>query len=168
MKFLQKLLTLLLVVLPGLLTVSAAAAANCEAPAHREFDFWIGNWEVRTPAGVIAGNNRIKAEYNGCVVHERYETATGYRGESLNVYDAGRKRWHQTWVDNKGGLLLLEGGVRGGSMVLEGRAIAVDGKLTRHRISWRPRDDGTVTQLWESSEDEGQWSVVFYGIYRRK
>ena len=44
----------------------------------------------------------------------------GFSGESLNVYDPARKVWHQTWVDNSGTLLLIEGGVRGKDMVLEG------------------------------------------------
>ena len=31
-------------VCPGVLAASA-----CEAPAHRAFDFWLGEWQVRTP-----------------------------------------------------------------------------------------------------------------------
>ena len=86
---------------------AASATAPCSTPAHREFDFWLGEWEVRAPDGKLAGINRIEREYDGCVLHERYTTERGYRGESLNVYDAARGVWHQTWVDNTGVLLLL-------------------------------------------------------------
>ncbi len=146
----------------------AIAASPCEAPAHRAFDFWLGEWQVHTPDGKLAGTNRISSEYNGCVLHERYDTGRGYSGESLNIYDAGRKVWHQTWVDTSGALLLLEGGLRSGSMVLEGQTTEVDGKVTKHRITWTPGANGSVRQLWESTDDKGQWSTAFDGLYTRK
>ena len=78
-------------------------------PEHRQFDFWLGDWQVTRRDGVLAGINRIALEYGGCVIHERYATGKGYSGESLNVYDATRKVWHQTRVDSNGLLLTLEG-----------------------------------------------------------
>jgi hypothetical protein len=144
-----------------------AAAPRCEAAAHRQFDFWIGTWNVFKPDGALAGRNRIEKRYDGCVLHEQYETPGGYKGESLNTYDAGRKLWHQTWVDNGGTLLLLEGSLREGSMVLEGATTATDGKITRHRITWTPNRDGSVRQHWQSTDAAGQWNTVFDGKYVR-
>jgi hypothetical protein len=146
----------------------ALAVAACEAPEHRAFDFWLGEWQVRTPDGKLAGVNRIAREYGGCVLHERYDTGRGYSGESLNIYDAGGKMWHQTWVDTSGTLLLLEGGLRGGSMVLEGKTVGTDSQTTKHRITWTPAADGSVRQLWESTDAKGQWSIAFDGQYTRK
>jgi len=77
-------------------TAIAFAAPPCDAPQFREFDFWIGDWQVFKPDGTVAGTNRIEQEYGGCVLHEHYQTAKGYSGESLNTYDLGRKRWHPT------------------------------------------------------------------------
>jgi hypothetical protein len=150
------------------LTAASALAGPCDSPEHRQFDFWLGSWNVHTPNGKLAGVNRIEREYDGCVLHERYSTERGYQGESLNSYDPGRKVWHQTWVDNQGTLLLLEGGMRSGSMVLEGQSTAADGQLTRHRISWTPNADGSVRQHWESTDAKGQWSTAFDGRYTRK
>jgi hypothetical protein len=147
---------------------SAGAAGACDASEHRQFDFWLGEWNVRTPDGKLAGVNSIKSEYGGCVLHERYSTSRGYSGESLNAYDAGRKVWHQTWVDTDGALLLLEGGLRGSSMVLEGQAVGPKGEITKHRITWTPNADGTVRQHWESSDSKGAWSTAFDGAYQRK
>jgi len=146
----------------------AMAAPACEATAHRAFDFWLGEWQVRTPDGKLAGVNRISREYDGCVLHEHYDTDRGYSGESLNMYDAGRKTWHQTWVDTSGTLLVLEGGVRNGSMILEGQTVGADAQITKHRITWTPNADGSVRQLWESTDAKGQWSIAFDGQYRRK
>lgn len=154
--------------LTGIAASGAMGASRCEASEHRAFDFWLGEWQVRTPDGKLAGVNRISSEYNGCVLHERYDTSRGYSGESLNTYDAGRKVWHQTWVDTSGTLLLLEGGMRNGSMVLEGQSTGTDSRVTKHRIIWTPNANGSVRQLWESTDDKGQWSIAFDGTYTRK
>ncbi len=150
------------------LMAGPALGGPCDAPAHRAFDFWIGEWQVRTPDGKVAGTNRIEREYDGCVLHERYSTGRGYSGESLNAYDPGRKVWHQTWVDSTGTLLLLEGGVREGRMVLEGQTTGADAVVTRHRITWTPNADGTVRQFWESTDAKGAWTTAFDGTYARK
>lgn len=152
------------------LTTSAAAAppAPCASPEHRQFDFWLGDWQVHKPDGGFAGFNRISSEYRGCVLHERYATGRGYSGESLNVYDAARKVWHQTWVDDTGLLLTLEGRWDGKSMVLEGVAPGADGTMAKQRITWTPNTDGSVRQLWETADAKGAWTVAFDGKYTKK
>lgn len=144
------------------------AATACEGAEHRAFDFWLGEWNVHVAGGKLAGTNSIKREIGGCVLHERYDTGRGYSGESFNIYDAPRKLWHQTWVDSSGLLLVLEGGLREGRMVLEGQTTGSDGKPTRHRISWTPQADGSVRQLWESTTPTGEWTVAFDGRYTRR
>jgi len=142
--------------------------AACEDAAHRQFDFWIGEWEVSTPDGKRVGTNRIDREYGGCVLHERYTTLRGYSGESLNMFDAGRQLWHQTWIDSDGTLLLLEGRFAGGRMTLEGQTTSAPGKVKKHRISWTRNADGSVRQFWESTDTSGAWITAFDGRYTRK
>lgn len=158
----------LLAVLCGMASTPAQAQAACRDPAYRQFDFWLGEWEVFKPDGTLAGTNRIEQEYGGCVLHERYATPKGYSGESLNTYDAARKVWHQTWVDNAGLLLLLEGRLVDGRMVLEGAGQGPDGTAVKHRITWTPNPDGSVRQFWESTGPSGKWTVAFDGLYKRK
>ena len=154
--------------LAGTVVLPLAQAAPCEAPEHRQFDFWLGDWEVRTPDGTLRGTNRIERGYDGCVIHERYASVRTFRGESLNAYDPARKRWHQTWVDNSGTLLLLEGGMSEGRMVLEGQTLGDGGRVIRHRITWTPAADGSVRQLWQSTGAKGDWKTTFDGRYSRK
>jgi hypothetical protein len=151
-----------------LLSALAARAAGCDSTDYRAFDFWLGEWNVYGAQGKLAGTNSVTSEYDGCVIHERYRNPRGYRGESLNTFDMGRKLWHQTWVDNSGLLLVLEGGLQDGKMVLEGRTIGKDGMPTRHRITWTPNADGSVRQLWESADGAGAWTISFDGKYVRK
>jgi hypothetical protein len=146
------------------------APEPCASLEHRQFDFWLGDWEVRE-SGKVAGTNRISRILGGCALREEWTGAGGGTGTSLNVYDPARRRWHQTWADDKGLVLLLEGEWRGGKMVLEGELPASTGggsgsRTTRQRISWTPQGGGRVRQLWESSADSGKtWQVVFDGIY---
>ena len=74
----------------------------------------------------------------------------------------------QTWVDTSGTLLLLEGNLRGKSMVLEGQTTNTSGEITRHRISWTPNADGSVRQHWESADSSGKWATAFDGRYTKK
>jgi len=143
----------------------------CAPAEHRQFDFWLGDWEVRNPAGTIVGHNRIESAHDGCVLIEHWTSVAGVTGTSVNIYDRDRRQWHQTWVDSGGGLLMLAGGTRGAAMVLVGDAFDADAptKSARQRITWTPLADGRVRQLWESSSDRGAtWSVVFDGLYARK
>ena len=146
----------------------AHAAAPCSEAEHRQFDFWVGEWQVHRKDGSVAGINRIDRDFGGCVVHEHYLTGRGYSGESFNIYDSSRKVWHQTWVDSSGLLLMLEGHLVGSNMVLEGKNRQPDGSEIKQRITWSPNPDGTVRQLWESTDPKGQWVVAFDGLYSKK
>jgi hypothetical protein len=147
---------------------SAVVNAACDSPEHRAFDFWLGDWDVKTPDGKVAGTNSITKHYNDCVLREQYNTPNGFSGESFNTYDVGRKVWHQTWVDNANSLLLLEGGIRDGNMVLEGETTGAEAKITKHRITFTPNEDGSVRQFWQSTNAKGEWKTAFDGIYTRK
>lgn len=141
----------------------------CESiPEASRFDFWVGEWEVRNPDGDLVGRNTVRRILGGCVLHESWTGTDGSTGESLNIYDARAGAWHQTWVDNSGLLLELNGELAGDAMVLRGELPAPDGGASLQRITWTPADDGSVRQLWERSTDgAASWSTVFDGIYRR-
>ena len=155
-------------VLCGLLVLATALArADCQDPEYDQFDFWIGHWQV-TANGKIAGTNRISQDLNNCVIREHYHTASGYEGVSLNIYDASRQVWHQSWVDNGGLLLQLEGSLQGQEMILQGPGLSKAGEKRLHRITWTPNIDGSVRQHWQVSADGGQsWKSLFDGRYEK-
>ncbi|GIW53296.1 MAG: hypothetical protein KatS3mg081_2651 [Gemmatimonadales bacterium] len=140
----------------------------CAGPQYRQFDFWIGEWRVEAN-GRFAGTNVIEPALDGCVIRERWTGAQGMRGTSLNIYDSRRNKWHQTWVDSRGTLLLLEGVWDGSKMVLRGTSLGAEGSPELHEISWEPLAPDRVRQLWRISRDSGAtWRVVFDGLYRRQ
>ncbi|MBK6489651.1 MAG: hypothetical protein IPF98_22980 [Gemmatimonadetes bacterium] len=160
-----------LLVLPaGALCAQGTQPAGCRTPSHRAFDFWLGEWEVRTPQGAVAGTSRITSILDGCVIHEAWSGTGGSVGESFNIFDATAKRWHQTWVDNQGMLAQFDGArAPDGAMVMEGPARGPAGEPARSRMSFTPLTDGRVRQLWELSIDGGTtWRTTFDGYYTRR
>ena len=156
---------------PSLSSAQAKAPKACQEDSYRQFDFWIGAWDVLLPDGSKAGENRIESIASGCALQESWKGRGGFSGSSLNSYDSSDRNWHQTWVDSTGGRLELAGGLEAGAMVLS--ATAPDPqkpnvKVTQ-RISWSVNGDGSVRQFWQSSEDGGKtWATVFDGRYVRK
>lgn len=144
-----------------------AAAASCTDAAHRAFDFWLGDWDVfdgtgPTPVARV-GVTRI---LGGCAVHEDYRDTTGHRGRSLSIYDASRGVWHQTWVTNRGELLVIEGQFHDGLMELTGADRTQDGKERRVRGTWQAVDGG-VREVAARSTDGGQsWTPWFDLLFK--
>lgn len=154
--------------------VSAAGAGaqpspDCRAAEHRQFDFWLGAWDV-TANGKPAGTNRIEADLDGCVLVERWTSTRGSRGMSLNFYDRDTKAWYQTWIDDDGQPLRLKGGLVDGRMRMESEP-APDGAggPSTQRVTWSVEPDGSVRQWWQASRDGGAtWTTVFDGRYVKR
>jgi hypothetical protein len=150
-----------------------ARAARCTEPERRQFDFWIGDWDVLDPEGRTVGHNRITSLFDGCAIREEWEGASGHRGTSLNAWSPETGSWSQTWVDSSGLVLRIEGGLRPEGMVMEGSAVLPGSETsvpTRQRITWSPMDGDAdrIRQHWEVSEDGSSWETVFDGHYRRR
>lgn len=151
-----------------LLALPAAAGAqtihDCSEEPFRRFDFWVGTWDVYNRRGALAGTNTISKVFADCALLEEWTSSSPHRGSSYNFYDPSTERWYQTWVDNGGNPLRLEGGLDAeGSMVLQ----SAPGSMPLHRITWTPLDGGAVRQHWEISTDGGAtWSTSFDGRYQ--
>jgi hypothetical protein len=149
-------------------TVTPRLPASCAAPEFRQFDFFAGDWvtyDVTDPSKVVA-RNRVTVVLGGCAVREVYEQTDGLVGESLSIYDASLRRWHQSWVTNRGSLLLLNGGLEGERMVLTGPDRAADGTPSLLRGIWW-KDGAAVREKAERSADGGRtWMPVFDIVFR--
>jgi hypothetical protein len=162
--------TLAAMVLPMSLTVAAAASAAepCAATEFRQFDFWAGQWDVKDAQGKDAGRNVITIEERGCVLVERWHSASGGTGMSINYYDPRATSWTQHWV-GLGLILTMTGGLRDGAMIMQGPLQYVaDRRVTLLRGTWTKLEDGRVRQRFEESADEGRtWTEWFDGYYSR-
>lgn len=142
---------------------------SCASPEHRQFDFWIGTWDVVTPEGKAAGTNSIELVLDGCVLLEHWTGQGGGAGKSFSMYVAAEKQWSQTWVDQGGNRIVLTGGLRDGKMVLANAWRSPDGKSMASDLTWTPLPDGRVRQVWRQSSDGGAtWTTTFDGFYTRR
>jgi hypothetical protein len=142
----------------------------CNTQHYRDFDFWLGQWDV-TPAGLPAATAKssITSVQGGCAVLEEYQTQSGFSGMSINFYDSTTEMWHQSWMGNGGGAVHLQGNLTDGAMVLSDADLMVSEKSgTINRVTWSLLDDGRVRQHWEISSDKGgTWTTSFDGYYKR-
>ncbi|MFT3789733.1 MAG: hypothetical protein QM741_01380 [Rudaea sp.] len=164
---------LLLCVVCGLFAARADAAESakfCTDAEYRKFDFWIGDWdtfdEPVTPASKSVARNHVDAVLDGCAIHEDYDQFDGHHGRSFTIYDAARKVWHQSWVTNRGELLVLEGTRSANRITLEGDEAGAKGRR-RVRVFWEPQG-GDVRETATVSADGGKtWRPLFDILFRR-
>jgi hypothetical protein len=145
----------------ALLGLSQQPTSSAPEDPYRQFDFWVGSWRCETQDGKAAGTNVITLECGDKVLHENWTGTGGGVGKSLNIYDAKQKTWHQTWVDQSGTLLQLDGNLdTDGNMVLRGTRPGKDGVTVKHQIKWSPQGE-QVRQTWTYSTDDGEtWTTA--------
>jgi ketosteroid isomerase-like protein len=154
-------IVVLLFVVPSL-----AKNANCTSPDHKQFDFWVGDWEVFEADGTTkAADVRVEKILGGCVLHEIYGDTTGLHGESFSAYDTQRKIWHQTWVTNLGQLLLIDGAAKDGALEFDGALDRANPASRVHAI-WKPIADGVRETAVTSTDDGRTWKQWFDLIFR--
>jgi hypothetical protein len=150
-------------------STEAQTAERCTAAEWRQFDFWLGDWEVRNGEGDVLGSNEITRVARGCGLLENWRGIDGGRGLSLNTYEDSGRTWTQRWVGD-GATLWLKGGLEANAMVLTGTDKRNSPKgAVLDRITWTPLPDGRVLQQWDISPDGGRlWLVAFKGYYQRR
>lgn len=155
------------------LTPGYGQQAPCTAPAYRQFDFWVGEWEVFDATGdTIVGHSQIKNILNGCVIEENWTGGGGnYEGKSFNTYNPVDSTWNQVWVDTGGSTLNFKGKYADHVMLMKGETVnrRAGGKILFEMSYTHDPEAGTVRQVWKTSNDEGgSWNTVFDGVYRKK
>jgi hypothetical protein len=150
---------------------AAATSPQCAAAEFRQLDFWIGDWdtvETETPAGPSIARARVEPIAQGCALHELYEQGDGLIGDSILSYDPVRKQWQQTWVTNRGSLMVLWGNFKDGVLILEGESHLRDGSTVMQRISWQLQDNG-VREWAVLSKDGGKtWTAAFDVLFVKR
>ncbi len=116
--------------------------------------------------GKQIATDRVTKEFGGCVVWERWFGGRGSRGAGYSGYVAARKLWVQTFMDDRGTVLVFEGGPGAGGFVIEGPSYSKTGAQERNRVVFRTLPQGVVEEYWTVSGDGGKTStVVFDGFF---
>ncbi len=148
--------------------IAARVQAPIAAEKFREFDFWVGEWDVFNPAGVKVGSNVITSAENGRVLIENWTNTGGGTGMSINYFDPETRKWKQTWVDQTA-VTHYAGEFADGVMRFEGTHAATTGGLTKMIMEFTPNEDRSVRQYIRQSTDGGEtWTVYFDGKYVKR
>jgi hypothetical protein len=142
----------------------APGSPRCAAPEYHQLDFWIGDWdtfETDTHGGPFIARARVDPIAEGCAIHELYEQTDGLIGDSILSYDPVRRQWQQTWVTNRGSLMVLWGSFSDGALVLEGEAHLRDGTSVMQRITWKAQDKGVRESAVLSKDGGKTWAPAF-------
>jgi len=158
---------------PDASAATAAAApqappARCAEGHFRDFDFWLGTWDVFNLANEqLAGRNVISPRERGCLLQENWTGQGGGTGMSINYYTPNTGQWRQVWVAN-GYNIDIKGGLNdAGAMVLEGEIYYFNqtGGIPFRGV-WTPMPDGWVRQTFHQYNAETeQWDLWFDGKY---
>jgi len=163
-------LTLLCTSCLALPALAQTPSYSCEDTAgHRQFDFWIGRWEVTDASGEQRyGENSISSRDKGCLLLEEWTSSRGGTGSSINYFNPEDGLWHQHWVDSGSTIIHTAGGLVDSAMVMEGSIYYLaNGQSAAFRGSWSPLEDGRVRQFFEQRDENGAWQPWFEGYYRK-
>jgi len=142
--------------------------APCRSPEYRQFDFWVGDWDVHAPNGPSVGHNVVTLEQDGCLIVEHWTASSGGQtGTSFNYYDVRDKKWHQLYLDNSGNagaFPAMAGNLVDGKMVL----LTDEKQMPVSRWTWYVLVPGKVRQMAEQSNDgQKTWSIVWDSVYEK-
>jgi hypothetical protein len=137
-------------------------------PEYRQFDFWVGEWDVVATQGHDpAGSSSIQLILDQCVLLENW--TGGLTGKSFNHYDTTTKKWIQDWVDSQSNSVHFEGALENGVMSFHADNVNPDGTHSRRHLQFFKLDDDHVRQFSQQSTDGGQtWNVEYDLTYNRK
>jgi hypothetical protein len=141
---------------------------SCQSSQYRQFDFFVGDWDAYSmdaPSKSVA-RNHVSITLDGCVIREDYQQNDGLHGESFSLYDAAHNQWHQSWVTNRGDLLLLDGHLANGKMSFQGQHRTASGKPEIIRVTWAPAGRNVRETALHSLDNGKTWQPVFDILFK--
>lgn len=170
----QKILLFLFLILTS--GKSFCQSKPCSDRIFRQFDFWVGEWDVYGKNGKLGGHSKVTVVLDSCVILEEWESTSAqqgmvYKGKSFNTYNVATKQWQQTWVDNTGNTTEFLRGIGSDGKIIyyADKVTGGDNKVFMRRLTFTKITNDKVKQLGERSNDNGStWTVEYDLEYRRR
>lgn len=136
-------------------------------PVCSAFDFLVGNWVVKDRLGRVIATDSVSKSGN-CTLVEKWRDVGATEGLAVITYRSARKVWHRDALLRSRFILAFEGQMSGGSMIMTAKQYSDSGAVKLHRITWTPKIDGSVEEVWQTSIDAGKsWQIRFDDILTR-
>jgi len=144
----------------------------CMADAHaREFDFWVGEWDVYvTGTNQLAGHSLIQMVSGGCAILENWDSPSS-TGKSINFIDPNTNKWKQSWSGSyaNGNQEFINGEYRDSAMHFDFETKDSQGNKVAGHFIFYNQGPNQVRQFSESSPDGGKtWTTNYDFTYVRK
>jgi tetratricopeptide (TPR) repeat protein len=137
----------------------------------REFDFWIGEWDVYvTGTKNYAGHSLIQMISGGCAILENWDSPNS-SGKSINFIDPVTNKWKQSWAGSyaNGIQEFVNGEYKDSSMHFEYETKDAQRKKIIGRFIFYNQGPNQVRQFNETSADNGKtWTTNYDFTYIRK
>ena len=140
------------------------------SPEFRQFDFWIGEWDVvSNGSNQPAGKSSVQLLLGDCVIFENWTGALGVNGKSFNIYNTAEKKWRQTWVDDRSTFTEYTGEFKDDRLEYLAESVGANNQIQKLRMTFFKQSADRVRQLGEVSTDGGKtWSTQYDLIYNRR
>jgi hypothetical protein len=138
----------------------------CVQPEQRQFDFWVGEWDV-SPTGspVIVAESSITLADEDCVVIENWRPFRNGSAHSISMYDAQTRHWRQFYAGAAVPLATYTGNLDSEGVL----RFDVDNSAPRTRMNYQRIDANTIRQWGEQfNETTREWSTQWDLTYRRR
>ena len=160
---------------PAAPPAASTIAKPCAGPEFRQLDFWIGDWAVKIHARAsptsdqwsdAGGTQHVHSILSGCAIEENFsaEGAPAWAGRSFSTFDGITKKWRQTWVDDSGGYIPLDGGPEGTEFALYGPPREIQGLKFQMRMVWSHITADALRWEWQRSTDGWQTNTLMMAI----
>lgn len=150
-------------------------------PKKREFDFWVGEWDVYNNTKILVGKSMIQKVTGECAIQENWSSlGSSYVGKSVNYYDAAKGKWHQFYYDSGSLLAPSDEGeykeytsfanpsYKGNAMVFKRKDADKKGEYIANFVFFN-LESTKMRQFLEKSYDGGKtWVVGLDLLYVRK
>lgn len=146
----------------------------CKTTPHaRDFDFWIGEWDVfnNSYPNHRVGSSIIQNVSGECTILENWQSWNNpFSGKSQNWYDNNTGKWTQLWIGSGGGhQYFTDGEYKDGAMRFKAMAPGANGVLQPANFIFYNLGPDKVRQYYELSADSGKtFQVVYDFIYMRR
>ncbi len=140
-------------------------------PHNREFDFWVGNWNVyQTGTHFQVGKSRIENTTGGCLILENWTAVDNPdEGKSMNFINPITGKWEQHYMGISGAsLYYYNGEYKENAMRFEGDGLDKSGNKLVFHLTFFNLGPDEVRQLFEQTTDQGKtWTTLYDFTYMR-
>lgn len=165
-----------------------AASSSCSGAAHRQFDFWVGDWEVEQEILTREGSylelparSSVRRVLDGCALLERWQGRVQFfwegmpepeplEGLSVRSYDEEIGGWRIHWMDSRDPTFgpPFVGGFDGDTGTFTRETVGRDGAVLMSRIRFVRLDAERVDWDLSVSTDAGaSWTALWRMRFRR-